>query len=117
MAVTAAATAARSGARRDAPSGPIWVLRDIWTEALRHLRIVPRNPDLILFASIQPVMFVLLFNYVFGGSIEIRVSTAMSSTSCPGCSPKPSCSVRASPASVSLTTCRRASWSDSGRSR
>ena len=30
---------------------------------------VPRNPDLLIFATIQPIMFVLLFNYVFGGSI------------------------------------------------
>lgn len=53
------------------PTGPIWALRDSWTEATRHLRAVPRNPELVLFATIQPVMFVLLFNYVFGGSIKI----------------------------------------------
>ena len=57
--------------RWDAPSGVVWVLRDSWTEAKRHLRIIPRNPDLIIFATIQPMMFVLLFVYVFGGSIEI----------------------------------------------
>lgn len=51
--------------------GPIWVLRDSWTEATRHLRVVPRNPELFLFASVQPIMFVLLFSYVFGGSIQI----------------------------------------------
>ena len=69
--MTATATTTRPESRRDAPTGPVWALRDIWTEALRHLRIVPRNPELIFFASIQPVMFVLLFTYVFGGSIEI----------------------------------------------
>ncbi|MEM7094955.1 MAG: ABC transporter permease [Actinomycetota bacterium] len=45
--------------------------RDASTEALRHLRILPRNPELLGFAVIQPVMFVLLFSYVFGGAIEI----------------------------------------------
>ena len=55
----------------EAPTGPMWLMRDTWTEAVRHLRIIPRNPDLIIFATIQPVMFVLLFVYVFGGSIEI----------------------------------------------
>ena len=30
---------------------------------------MPRNPELLIFATIQPVMFVLLFNYVFGGAI------------------------------------------------
>lgn len=56
---------------REAPGGPVWLARDVWTEAGRHLRVIPRSPDLIIFASIQPVMFVLLFVYVFGGSISI----------------------------------------------
>ncbi len=47
-------------------------LRDALTEARRHLTIIPRNPELLAFATIQPVMFVLLFNYVFGGSIQVR---------------------------------------------
>jgi ABC-2 type transport system permease protein len=46
-------------------------LQDSWTEAGRHLRIVPRNVELLLFATIQPIMFVVLFVYVFGGSIEV----------------------------------------------
>lgn len=32
---------------------------------MRNLRL----PELVLFATVQPVMFLLLFNYVFGGSI------------------------------------------------
>jgi ABC-2 type transport system permease protein len=55
---------------RDVPRGPIWIWRDSWTEATRHLLVVPRNPELLIFATIQPVMFVLLFNFVFGGAIE-----------------------------------------------
>lgn len=31
-----------------------------------------RSPDLLVFSTIQPVMFVMLFNYVFGGAIEIE---------------------------------------------
>lgn len=53
----------------EVPHGPVWIWRDSWTEALRHLKIVPRNPELLIFATIQPIMFVLLFNYVFGGAI------------------------------------------------
>jgi len=34
------------------------------------LRVV-RLPQLLLFSTIQPVMFLLLFNYVFGGAIAI----------------------------------------------
>jgi ABC-2 type transport system permease protein len=46
-------------------------LKDSWVEAERHLRIIPRNPELLIFATIQPIMFVVLFVYVFGGSIEV----------------------------------------------
>lgn len=48
-----------------------WVLRDSWTEATRHLRIIPRNSELLVFSTVQPIMFVLLFAYVFGGSISV----------------------------------------------
>lgn len=56
---------------RELPDGPAWFVRDSWTEAVRHMRAVPRNPEQLMFVTIQPVMFVLLFVYVFGGSIEI----------------------------------------------
>jgi ABC-2 type transport system permease protein len=49
----------------------VWALRDSWTEAMRHLRIIPRNVELLIFATIQPIMFVILFVYVFGGSITV----------------------------------------------
>jgi len=35
----------------------------------RNLRHVIRQPDLLVFSTIQPVLFVLLFVYVFGGAI------------------------------------------------
>lgn len=60
----------RPTVRPDVPNGPQWLLHDAWTEAMRHLRVVPRNPELIAFATVQPIMFVLLFVYVFGGAIE-----------------------------------------------
>jgi ABC-2 type transport system permease protein len=55
------------------PTGPSWLFRDSWTEALRHLRAVPRNPELLIFATIQPIMFVVLFVYVFGGSVDVPI--------------------------------------------
>lgn len=65
-------TAPASSTKRSAvASGPEWVVRDTWTEARRHLRIIPRNPELLAFAVTQPIMFVLLFVYVFGGAIEV----------------------------------------------
>jgi ABC-2 type transport system permease protein len=38
--------------------------------AVRALRRIPRQPDLLTGYTIQPVMFVLLFVYVFGGAIQ-----------------------------------------------
>jgi ABC-2 type transport system permease protein len=37
--------------------------------ARRNLKRIPRQPDLLIAYTIQPVMFVLLFVYVFGGAI------------------------------------------------
>ena len=36
----------------------------------RQLRLLTRVPEVLIFSTIQPVMFVLLFRYVFGGSIN-----------------------------------------------
>ncbi|HEY6693711.1 MAG TPA: ABC transporter permease [Solirubrobacteraceae bacterium] len=38
--------------------------------ARRNLMRIPRQPDLLIAYTIQPVMFVLLFVYVFGGAIS-----------------------------------------------
>jgi ABC transporter DrrB family efflux protein len=37
----------------------------------RNLRVSLRNPQLLVAAAVMPTMFVLLFRYVFGGSIQI----------------------------------------------
>ena len=37
----------------------------------RNMIKVKRVPDLIVFATLSPIMFVLLFRYVFGGAIEV----------------------------------------------
>ena len=46
-------------------------VHDSWVEAGRHLRIMPRNPEMLLIAVAQPVMFVLLFSVVFGEAIAV----------------------------------------------
>ena len=38
--------------------------------AKRSLLRIPRAPDLLLSFTVQPIMFVLLFAYVFGGAIQ-----------------------------------------------
>ena len=55
----------------DLPSGLAWTIRDAVNEARRHLKAVPRSPELLVFATLQPIMFVLLFRYVYDGSINI----------------------------------------------
>lgn len=47
-------------------------LHDGWVVAKRNLIKIARNPDLLIFSSVQPIMFVILFAYVFGGSIVIQ---------------------------------------------
>src|SRR5258708_1214800 len=46
------------------------VISDIGIMTKRNLLRYQRLPQLIIFSSIQPVMFVLLFVYVFGGAIR-----------------------------------------------
>lgn len=47
--------------------GRLW--NDTWVIARRNLLRNVRLPQLLVFATIQPIMFLLLFNYVFGGAI------------------------------------------------
>ncbi|TMD57419.1 MAG: ABC transporter permease, partial [Chloroflexi bacterium] len=49
-----------------------WTIADALVLAKRHLIQIPRIPDELIFATIQPIMFVLLFRYVFGGAIPIK---------------------------------------------
>ena len=46
------------------------VISDTLVVAERNLVRLPRAPDLLLAFTVQPVMFVLLFVYVFGGAIQ-----------------------------------------------
>ena len=45
-------------------------LADSRVMALRQLRKVLRRPTYVVFAFVQPVLFVLMFRYVFGGAIH-----------------------------------------------
>jgi ABC transporter DrrB family efflux protein len=44
-------------------------IHDALLLAERNLRRLPRNPDLLVGVTFQPIMFVVLFTYVFGGAI------------------------------------------------
>jgi ABC transporter DrrB family efflux protein len=47
------------------------LLRDSWVIARRGLVHMRRQPEALSDATIQPIMFVLLFAYVFGGAIAV----------------------------------------------
>ena len=48
-----------------------WAVTDTLTITRRNLLVWMRVPAYIMFTVIQPVMFVLLFRYVFGGAIQV----------------------------------------------
>ena len=52
-------------------SGLTWALRDTLALVKRNLLHYTRVPQLLVFTFVQPIMFVLLFRYVFGGTIAI----------------------------------------------
>ena len=67
-----AATMAPSVADRPKHSAFRWAVSDTITIAWRNLVTLRRLPQLLVFATVQPVVFVLMFRYVFGGSIVIK---------------------------------------------
>ena len=49
--------------------GPLGAVRDALAITQRNLIAYRRVPQLLVFSTIQPVIFVLMFRYVFGGAI------------------------------------------------
>ncbi|HEX5038716.1 MAG TPA: ABC transporter permease [Candidatus Limnocylindria bacterium] len=54
-------------------TGTLWWFRDSWEMVLRNLIHIKRTPELLLDVTLSPIMFVLLFNFVFGGAINVGV--------------------------------------------
>ncbi|MBM7058174.1 MULTISPECIES: ABC transporter permease [Streptomyces] len=55
--------------------GVVQSVKDSLVVAKRNLIRMARIPEMVIFGLIQPIMFVVLFTYVFGGSISIGGST------------------------------------------
>jgi ABC transporter DrrB family efflux protein len=67
------ATATPAVVRRAMPAtrrSPLWIVTDSFTIAWRNMLAVVRNPQLLVVDTITPIMFVLLFAFVFGGAIQ-----------------------------------------------
>jgi len=67
---TTAVTLPRIETRRGA-SRIVGAARDSFAVAVRNLIAYRRVPQLLVFSTIQPVIFVLMFRYVFGGAIKL----------------------------------------------
>ena len=63
--------AVKTAPARNVSTRLTWVLSDAWVVTRRNLLQYVRIPSLLVFSTIQPVMFVLLFRYVFGGAINV----------------------------------------------
>jgi ABC-2 type transport system permease protein/oleandomycin transport system permease protein len=83
------AVAERAGAP-GVPSAPglptrfRWAVSDTLTITRRNLIVWMRVPAYLVFTVIQPVMFVLMFRYVFGGAIPVKVPGGYVSFLMPG---------------------------------
>lgn len=55
-----------------------WFISDTLAITKRHILKITRVPESLFFSLIQPVMFVLLFAFVFGGAIDVGPNGAQS---------------------------------------
>ncbi|MBT3151603.1 ABC transporter permease [Streptomyces sp. CHD11] len=70
-------SAVTDAVRTTAPANAIsQSVRDSLVVAKRNLIRMARIPEVVIFGLIQPIMFVVLFSYVFGGSMNIGGSTS-----------------------------------------
>jgi ABC-2 type transport system permease protein len=69
--MTAITTSLPLPAEPEALPRPRGVIHDTWVIARRGLIHMKRQPEQLSDATIQPIMFVLLFAYVFGGAIDV----------------------------------------------
>jgi ABC transporter DrrB family efflux protein len=54
-----------------ASTGLGWWLNDAVLLGQRNIRGILRSPDLVFYSLFQPVVFMLLFAYIFGGAINV----------------------------------------------
>jgi ABC-2 type transport system permease protein/oleandomycin transport system permease protein len=56
---------------RASRTGVSAAVRDALIITGRNLTVLVRLPQLLVFATVQPILFVLMFRYVFGGAIDV----------------------------------------------
>jgi ABC transporter DrrB family efflux protein len=79
--VTAAAVSYRAPSRATEFR---WAVSDTLTITRRNLLVWIRVPAYIVFTVVQPIMFTLMFRYVFGGAIPVNVAGGYKNYLLPG---------------------------------
>ena len=73
--MTATLQSGTYGAARPGASAFSHWLSDGWITTRRNLIKIKRVPDIVVFTTLQPIMFVLLFTYIYSGVIDIPGSS------------------------------------------
>jgi ABC transporter DrrB family efflux protein len=66
------------------PSADRTFFADVWDVTWRNFLTMMRTPQALVFAIIQPVLFVLLLRYAFGGAIRVPPGTSYVNYLMPG---------------------------------
>jgi len=69
--MTAATVPTRLPAPAETRSRASWAVSDALSVAKRNVIAMTRTPQVLVLSTVQPVIFVLMFRYVFGGAIHI----------------------------------------------
>jgi ABC-2 type transport system permease protein len=69
MSTATVTTEGRTVARQSLFSSATTITSDGWTIARRNLFRMARNPEMVIWTTIMPIMFIVLFVYVFGSNI------------------------------------------------
>ena len=48
-----------------------WLFHDSFVITWRNLLRFRRNPEVLFFDVVQPIIFILLFAFVFGGALDV----------------------------------------------
>lgn len=70
--MTSSTVTAAAGSAARSRTGLRWALNDAWVLTWRNLTIWRRVPAYLVFTLVQPMIFTLLFRYVFGGAIPVK---------------------------------------------
>ncbi|HEY2430653.1 MAG TPA: ABC transporter permease [Acidimicrobiales bacterium] len=62
-------------AQQDTHTSLSWAVLDTLAVARRNLIALVRTPTTLMFSTVQPIIFVLMFRYVFGGAIKVPHGT------------------------------------------